>query len=123
MKGGTGKPEELSVHNNVSAQSNGSQQAWGVKSSLPVIPSIPSGPVLVEVENRPRSPAADQHDKKWLSAASDCSQRGGNQWNTRALSPPQPAHRNHPDFVPEHSVKSAGGHHARFPGPTAMTEI
>ncbi|XP_047628140.1 band 4.1-like protein 5 isoform X3 [Phacochoerus africanus] len=123
MKGGTGKPEELSVHNNVSAQSNGSQQAWGVKSSLPVIPSIPSGPVLVEVENRPRSPAADQHDKKWLSAASDCSQRGGNQWNTRALSPPQPAHRNHPGFVPEHSVKSAGGHHARFPGPTAMTEI
>uniref|UniRef100_A0A8D1SYI4 Band 4.1-like protein 5 n=1 Tax=Sus scrofa TaxID=9823 RepID=A0A8D1SYI4_PIG len=66
MKGGTGKPEELSVHNNVSAQSNGSQQAWGVKSSLPVIPSIPSGPVLVEVENRPRSPAADQHDKKCL---------------------------------------------------------
>lgn len=37
-----------------------------MKSSLPVIPSIPSGPVLVEVENRPRSPAADQHDKKWL---------------------------------------------------------
>uniref|UniRef100_A0A8D1EGT4 Band 4.1-like protein 5 n=1 Tax=Sus scrofa TaxID=9823 RepID=A0A8D1EGT4_PIG len=66
MKGGTGKPEELSVHNNVSAQSNGSQQAWGVKSSLPVIPSIPSGPVLVAVENRPRSPAADQHDKKCL---------------------------------------------------------
>uniref|UniRef100_A0A5G2Q7R4 Band 4.1-like protein 5 n=1 Tax=Sus scrofa TaxID=9823 RepID=A0A5G2Q7R4_PIG len=57
---------EVYVHNNVSAQSNGSQQAWGVKSSLPVIPSIPSGPVLVEVENRPRSPAADQHDKKCL---------------------------------------------------------
>uniref|UniRef100_A0A8C4FH60 Band 4.1-like protein 5 n=1 Tax=Catagonus wagneri TaxID=51154 RepID=A0A8C4FH60_9CETA len=66
MKGGTGKSEELSVHNNVSAQNNGSQQAWGVKSSLPVIPSVPSGPVFVEVENRPGSAGADQHDKKCL---------------------------------------------------------
>ncbi|XP_057600437.1 band 4.1-like protein 5 isoform X1 [Hippopotamus amphibius kiboko] len=123
VKASTGKPEELSVHNNGSAQSNGSQQAWGVRSTVPVIPSIPSGPVLVEVENRPRSPG-DQHDKKWLPAAGDRCQRGGSQWDTRALSAPQPAHRNYPDFVHEHSVKSAGvqqdGH---FPGPAAMTDI
>ncbi|XP_036714184.1 band 4.1-like protein 5 isoform X3 [Balaenoptera musculus] len=61
-----GKPEELSVHNNVSAQSNGSRQAWGVRSTVPVIPSVPSGPVLVQVENLPRSAGADQHDKKCL---------------------------------------------------------
>nr|XP_045372318.1 band 4.1-like protein 5 isoform X5 [Camelus bactrianus] len=66
MKASTAKPEELSVHNNVSTQSNGSQQAWGVRSTLPVIPSVPSGPVLVEIENLPRSPGADQHDKKCL---------------------------------------------------------
>ncbi|XP_031307121.2 band 4.1-like protein 5 isoform X5 [Camelus dromedarius] len=124
MKASTAKPEELSVHNNVSTQSNGSQQAWGVRSTLPVIPSVPSGPVLVEIENLPRSPGADQHDKKWLSAASDCRQRGGNQWNTGALSPPQPAHRNYTDFVHEHNVKNAGVHHdGHFPGPAAMTDI
>ncbi|XP_060009142.1 band 4.1-like protein 5 isoform X6 [Lagenorhynchus albirostris] len=61
-----GKPEELSVHSNVSAQSNGSRQAWGVRSTVPVIPSVPSGPLLVQVENLPRSPGADQHDKKCL---------------------------------------------------------
>uniref|UniRef100_A0A8C0HVQ8 Band 4.1-like protein 5 n=1 Tax=Balaenoptera musculus TaxID=9771 RepID=A0A8C0HVQ8_BALMU len=55
-----------SVHNNVSAQSNGSRQAWGVRSTVPVIPSVPSGPVLVQVENLPRSAGADQHDKKCL---------------------------------------------------------
>ncbi|XP_022375373.1 band 4.1-like protein 5 isoform X4 [Enhydra lutris kenyoni] len=124
MKGSTAKPEELSVHNNVSTQSNGSQQAWDVKSTLPVIPSVPSGPVLAERENLPRNPGIDQHDRKWLSAASDCCQRGGNQWNTRALSPPQPAHRNYTDFVHEHNVKNAGVHHdVHFPGHAAMTEI
>ncbi|XP_032209780.1 band 4.1-like protein 5 isoform X6 [Mustela erminea] len=66
MKGSTAKPEELSVHNNVSTQSNGSQQAWDVKSTLPVIPSVPSGPVLAEIENLPRNPGIDQHDRKCL---------------------------------------------------------
>uniref|UniRef100_A0A7N5KQT5 Erythrocyte membrane protein band 4.1 like 5 n=1 Tax=Ailuropoda melanoleuca TaxID=9646 RepID=A0A7N5KQT5_AILME len=113
-----------SVHNNVSTQSNGSQQGCGVKSTVPVIPSVPSGPVLAEIENLPRSPGLDQHDRKWLSAASDCCQRGGNQWNTRALSPSQPAHRNYTDFVHEHNVKNAGVHHdVHFPGHAAMTEI
>uniref|UniRef100_A0A8C6D2B6 Band 4.1-like protein 5 n=1 Tax=Moschus moschiferus TaxID=68415 RepID=A0A8C6D2B6_MOSMO len=124
VKASTGKPEELSVHSNVSAQSNGSQQAWGVRSTVPVIPSVPSGPVVVEVENLPRSPGADQHDKKWLSAAGDRSQRGGNQWDTRALSPPHPAPRNYPAFVHEHNVKNAGAQqNAHFPGPAAMTDI
>ncbi|XP_043750646.1 band 4.1-like protein 5 isoform X1 [Cervus elaphus] len=71
VKASTGKPEELSVHNNVSAQSNGSQQAWGVRSTVPVIPSVPSGPVVVEVENLPRSPGTDQHDKKCLPLKTD----------------------------------------------------
>ncbi|XP_023478517.2 band 4.1-like protein 5 isoform X2 [Equus caballus] len=67
MKASTAKPEELSVHNSVSTQSNGSQQPWGVRSALPVNPSIPSGPVLVEVENLPRSPGTDQRDRKCLA--------------------------------------------------------
>ncbi|XP_061038957.1 band 4.1-like protein 5 isoform X3 [Eubalaena glacialis] len=50
----------------VQAQSNGSRQAWGVRSTVPVIPSVPSGPVLVQVENLPRSAGADQHDKTCL---------------------------------------------------------
>ncbi|XP_006736434.1 band 4.1-like protein 5 isoform X1 [Leptonychotes weddellii] len=66
MKASTAKPEELSVHNNVSTQSNGSQQAWGVRSTLPGIPSVPSGPVLAEIENLPRNPGLDQHDRKCL---------------------------------------------------------
>nr|XP_058910901.1 band 4.1-like protein 5 isoform X2 [Kogia breviceps] len=61
-----GKPEELSVHNNVSAQSNGSRQAWGLRSTVPVIPSVPSGPVLVQVETLPRGPGADQQEEKCL---------------------------------------------------------
>ncbi|KAM8789759.1 band 4.1-like protein 5 isoform 9-T9 [Rhynchonycteris naso] len=124
MKASTAKPEEISVHSNVSTQSNGSQQAWGVRSTLPVTPSISSGPVLVKIEDLPRSPGTDQHDRKWLSAASDCCQRGGNQWNTRALSPPPPVHRNYTDFVHEHNVKNAGVHHdVYFPSHAAMTDI
>ncbi|XP_049745116.1 band 4.1-like protein 5 isoform X7 [Elephas maximus indicus] len=124
VKANTAKPEELSVHNSISTQSDGSQQAWGLRPTLPVMPPLPCGPVLVELENVPRSPGIDQHDRKWLSAASDCCQRGGNQWNTRALPPPQTAHRNYTDFVHEHNVKNAGVHHdAHFPGHSAMTEI
>ncbi|XP_045058987.1 band 4.1-like protein 5 isoform X3 [Desmodus rotundus] len=63
MKASTARPEELS---NASAQSNGSQQAWGVRSTLLVAPSVPSGAVLVEIENLPRSPGTDQHDRKCL---------------------------------------------------------
>uniref|UniRef100_A0A673SKN2 Band 4.1-like protein 5 n=1 Tax=Suricata suricatta TaxID=37032 RepID=A0A673SKN2_SURSU len=66
MKASTAKPEELSVHNNVSTQSSGSQQAWAVRSTLPVVPSVPSGPVLAEIENLPVNPGTDQHDRKCL---------------------------------------------------------
>uniref|UniRef100_A0A2K5JQ36 Band 4.1-like protein 5 n=1 Tax=Colobus angolensis palliatus TaxID=336983 RepID=A0A2K5JQ36_COLAP len=60
------KPEELSVHNNVLTQSNGSQQAWGMRSALLVSPSISSAPVPVEIENLPQNPGTDQHDRKCL---------------------------------------------------------
>ncbi|XP_053453691.1 band 4.1-like protein 5 isoform X1 [Nycticebus coucang] len=63
----TAKLEELGIHNNVSIQNNGSQQAWGVRSTLPVIPSgVVSGPVLVEIENLPQNSGTDQHDRKCL---------------------------------------------------------
>lgn len=41
-------------------------KAWGVRSTVPVIPSTSSGPVLVEIENLPRSSGMDQHDRKWF---------------------------------------------------------
>ncbi|XP_004674777.1 PREDICTED: band 4.1-like protein 5 [Condylura cristata] len=66
MKASTAKPEELSASNNVSSQNNGSQQAWEVRSTLPVVSPVPSGPMLVEIENLPRSPGTDQHDRKCL---------------------------------------------------------
>lgn len=37
-----------------------------MRSTLPMIPSVPSGPVLVEIENLPRSPGTDQHGRKWF---------------------------------------------------------
>uniref|UniRef100_A0A8C5Q4P9 Band 4.1-like protein 5 n=1 Tax=Leptobrachium leishanense TaxID=445787 RepID=A0A8C5Q4P9_9ANUR len=42
------------------AQTNGSQQVWSGK---PVLASLPSGPVLVEIENLPKSPGAGQGEK------------------------------------------------------------
>ncbi|XP_069877978.1 band 4.1-like protein 5 isoform X2 [Dipodomys merriami] len=71
MKASTTKPEELSVHNSVSTQSTNSQQAWGVQSSPPVIPSTFSAPVLVEIENLPQSSGTDQHNRKCLPLSID----------------------------------------------------
>ncbi|NXY03130.1 E41L5 protein, partial [Pteruthius melanotis] len=38
-------------------------QSWNAKPNLPVLTAVPSGPVLVEIENLPRSPGASQQDK------------------------------------------------------------
>ncbi|XP_047400320.1 band 4.1-like protein 5 isoform X5 [Sciurus carolinensis] len=64
------KPEELSVHNNVSTQINDSQQTWSL-TSVSVIPSTSSGPVLVEIENLPQNSGTDKHDRKCLSLSID----------------------------------------------------
>uniref|UniRef100_A0A8D2NHA1 Band 4.1-like protein 5 n=1 Tax=Zosterops lateralis melanops TaxID=1220523 RepID=A0A8D2NHA1_ZOSLA len=40
-------------------------QSWNAKPNLPVLTAVPSAPVLVEIENLPRSPGASQQDKKW----------------------------------------------------------
>ncbi|XP_033613023.1 band 4.1-like protein 5 isoform X3 [Fukomys damarensis] len=71
IQASTPKSEEFSVHNNVSTQNNESQQAWGVKSAVPMIPAASSGSVLVEIENLPRSSGADQHDRKCLPLNTD----------------------------------------------------
>uniref|UniRef100_A0A8C3UN05 Band 4.1-like protein 5 n=1 Tax=Catharus ustulatus TaxID=91951 RepID=A0A8C3UN05_CATUS len=47
-----------------SNQNNGSQ-SWNAKPNLPVLTAVPSAPILVEIENLPRSPGASQQDKKW----------------------------------------------------------
>ncbi|XP_072197399.1 band 4.1-like protein 5 isoform X2 [Excalfactoria chinensis] len=65
MKAHVAKLEETSFPNNaVITQTNGSQ-SWNVKPNLPVLTAaVPSAPVLVEIENLPRSPGASQQDKK-----------------------------------------------------------
>ncbi|XP_071291336.1 band 4.1-like protein 5 isoform X2 [Agelaius tricolor] len=66
MKAYTAKPEETSAANNaVISQTNGSQ-SWNAKPNLPVLTAVPSAPVLVEIENLPRSPGASQQDKKCI---------------------------------------------------------
>ncbi|KFQ91730.1 Band 4.1-like 5, partial [Nipponia nippon] len=37
---------------------------WNAKPNLPVLTAVPSAPILVEIENLPRSPGASQQDKK-----------------------------------------------------------
>uniref|UniRef100_A0A8C8SLQ2 Band 4.1-like protein 5 n=1 Tax=Pelusios castaneus TaxID=367368 RepID=A0A8C8SLQ2_9SAUR len=66
MKANVAKLEETSIPNDVFNQNNGSQQSWSTKPTLPVITTVPSGPVLVEIENLPRSPGASQQDVKCI---------------------------------------------------------
>ncbi|XP_033017927.1 band 4.1-like protein 5 isoform X1 [Lacerta agilis] len=66
MRGNTHKSEETSLPNNVFSQNNGSQQNWSAMPALPSVTSVPSGPVLVEIENLPRSPGTSQQDKKCM---------------------------------------------------------
>ncbi|XP_042325319.1 band 4.1-like protein 5 isoform X2 [Sceloporus undulatus] len=66
MKGNTNKSEEASLPNNVFSQNNGSQQNWSAMTALPSVTAVPSGPVLVEIENLPRSPGTSQQEKKCI---------------------------------------------------------
>ncbi|XP_064926686.1 band 4.1-like protein 5 isoform X2 [Columba livia] len=64
MKAHSAKLEETSTANNaVVSQTNGSQ-VWNAKPNLPVLTAVPTAPVLVEIENLPRSPGTSQQDKK-----------------------------------------------------------
>ncbi|KAL1775299.1 band 5 isoform X1 [Sigmodon hispidus] len=70
MKASTTTPEDLGVHN--ASQNNDFQQAWDVRSPVPVTPSSSSGPVLVEIENLPQNSATtNQHDRKCLPLSVD----------------------------------------------------
>ncbi|KYO18213.1 band 4.1-like protein 5 isoform X1 [Alligator mississippiensis] len=66
MRANVTKLEETSIPNNVVNQNNGSQQSWNAKPALPVVRTAPSGPVLVEIENLPRSAGANQQDKSCM---------------------------------------------------------
>ncbi|XP_059136213.1 band 4.1-like protein 5 [Peromyscus eremicus] len=70
MKASTTKPEDLGVHN-ASTQNNDSQQAWSMRSPVPVTSSSSSGSVLVEIENLPQNSAVNQHDRKCLPLSVD----------------------------------------------------
>ncbi|XP_026707877.1 band 4.1-like protein 5 isoform X7 [Athene cunicularia] len=66
MKAHAAKLEETSTANNaVINQTNGSQ-SWNAKPNLPVLTAVPPAPVLVEIENLPRSPGASQQDRKCI---------------------------------------------------------
>uniref|UniRef100_A0A803SUX6 Band 4.1-like protein 5 n=1 Tax=Anolis carolinensis TaxID=28377 RepID=A0A803SUX6_ANOCA len=64
MRANTAKSEDASLPNNVFSQNNGSQPTWSAVTVLPSIMPVPSGPVLVEIENLPRSPGTSQQEKK-----------------------------------------------------------
>ncbi|NXL51016.1 E41L5 protein, partial [Podilymbus podiceps] len=53
---------ENTANNAVINQNNGSQ-SWNAKPNLPVLAAVPSAPILVEIENLPRSPGVSQQDK------------------------------------------------------------
>ncbi|NXH61325.1 E41L5 protein, partial [Rhabdornis inornatus] len=63
MKAYTAKLEETSAANNAVISQNNGSQSWNAKPNLPVLTAVPSAPVLVEIENLPRSPGASQQDK------------------------------------------------------------
>uniref|UniRef100_A0A8C3D377 Band 4.1-like protein 5 n=1 Tax=Cairina moschata TaxID=8855 RepID=A0A8C3D377_CAIMO len=104
------KLEETSFPNNaVIIQTNGSQQSWNAKPNVPVLTAaVPSAPVLVEIENLPRSPGASQQDKKWPLDAADLCQRGGSLWKARAPPRTPAADGQYSAFVHERNVKNAG---------------
>ncbi|NWS80345.1 E41L5 protein, partial [Toxostoma redivivum] len=66
MKAYTAKLEETSAANNAVISQNNGSQSWNAKPNLPVLTAVPSAPVLVEIENLPRSPGASQQDKKCI---------------------------------------------------------
>ncbi|XP_067843207.1 band 4.1-like protein 5 isoform X2 [Heptranchias perlo] len=80
-------------------------QAVVARSVLPVVASIPSAPVPIEIENLPRSPGPNQSENRRLPCADD-SQPAGRAWNSQA--PPTAADRNYTEFVYEHNVKNTG---------------
>uniref|UniRef100_A0A8B9V998 Erythrocyte membrane protein band 4.1 like 5 n=1 Tax=Anas zonorhyncha TaxID=75864 RepID=A0A8B9V998_9AVES len=96
-------------NNAVITQTNGSQQSWNAKPNVPVLTAaVPSAPVLVEIENLPRSPGASQQDKKWPLDAADLCQRGGSLWKARAPPRTPAADGQYSAFVHERNVKNAG---------------
>ncbi|XP_052647047.1 band 4.1-like protein 5 isoform X6 [Harpia harpyja] len=110
MKAHAAKLEETSTANNaVSNQTNGSQ-SWNAKPNLPVLTVVPSAPILVEIENLPRSPGASQQDKKWPFDAADRCQRGGSLWDAWAPPRTRAADGQYTAFVHERNVKNAGMH-------------
>uniref|UniRef100_A0A8C5SSC7 Erythrocyte membrane protein band 4.1 like 5 n=1 Tax=Laticauda laticaudata TaxID=8630 RepID=A0A8C5SSC7_LATLA len=97
--------EGIGHSGNVFTQNNGPQQN---RSTFPSVAPVPSGPVLVEIENLPRNSGTSQQDKKWPHDARDCCQRGGNAWNMWSTPSAHTVDRHCNDFVREHNVKNAG---------------
>ncbi|XP_063790055.1 band 4.1-like protein 5 isoform X1 [Pseudophryne corroboree] len=64
MRAQAARPENSASPRNPAIQSNGSQQVWTGKSPVPIVTSLPTEPVLVEIENLPRSPGASHTEKK-----------------------------------------------------------
>ncbi|XP_069472849.1 band 4.1-like protein 5 isoform X2 [Ambystoma mexicanum] len=71
MKAHTARPDVASVQNNVVTQNNGSQQAFNLKPTLPMVNALPSAPVLVQIEHLKRSPGSSHQDKKCKPVIAD----------------------------------------------------
>ncbi|KAJ6665592.1 hypothetical protein lerEdw1_003435 [Lerista edwardsae] len=114
MRANITKPEETSLPNNVLSQNNGAQQNWSTVPALPSVTTVSPGPVLVDIENLPRSPGTSQQDKKWPHDAGDCCQHGGSEWNAYSLPSAHSMDRHYSDFVHERNVKNAGMYRQAF---------
>ncbi|KAM4697929.1 band 4.1-like protein 5 [Rhinophrynus dorsalis] len=104
---GQAKPDLSSYQRDFTNQTNGSQQVWPVRPSVPVVNVLPSGPVLVEIENLPRSPGASQPEK-WPAGAASFIQDVGINWKSQSPSPLLHGDRNYMHFVHQQNAKNSG---------------
>ncbi|XP_053568144.1 band 4.1-like protein 5 [Bombina bombina] len=119
------KYEPPNIRGGPADQANGSQHVWPMKPSLPVVNALPTGPVLVEIENLPRSPGASHGEKKWPTGTAGLIQDVGNNAKTQPASTSLLGDRNYTHFVYEQNAKNAGKpiELRNFGARTTMTDL
>ncbi|XP_018424219.1 PREDICTED: band 4.1-like protein 5 [Nanorana parkeri] len=105
-RGHGGRPDfaNAAFRNDPAIQTNGSQQVWPVRPSLPVATALPTEPMLVEIENLQRSPGATHSEKRPPGSAAE----GGSRWKSEASSSSLLADKSYTHFVSQQNAKNAG---------------
>ncbi|XP_068102247.1 band 4.1-like protein 5 isoform X2 [Hyperolius riggenbachi] len=126
MARGQGRPDYQGfVRTDPAVQTNGSQQVWSGKPSLPVVAALPTEPMLVEIEKLQRSPGTHHGDKKWPPASGGGVPDGGQRWKSQAASSSLVADRSYTNFVYQQNAKNAGRpiEMQRLPPGATMTDL